>query len=835
MKLPYKIYSFKWYWSLNRQREKSRFKFRKLLFKARKLYSNETYKGKTALNYLFITTQSILRAVLSVLVLYNIEHFADAYWQEHMATMPLWVSHLIDLIPKTTYTADKDAVLYLLSVIASVTGVTLALFYTILATLASTAYAKVQSSIRNLIIYDKDTQAYLRRLTNLTAFSITILMAMGFHFYPGNLILITLFLFSLTTLFGLLKIGMGVYNFFEPSVIARPVANNLSKAITEVTIKGQYWDDRSFQNFNYDQAFIQVKNLKLITDLCIKGDDLKEDSFKTIVDSSISVLRFYLSQKPRIPRESLWFPERLSYKSYFESDMSARSISRQSRTYITPEKIRDFYWLEEKVIDNISLSLEIIIRHKFVKVFSDTIQLLYPLERTLSFSLDLKTGESILKHLLLNLKSAKSCEVKPGESLQYEDWIDYMEAIEAYSLAVFHFQISFLNRAAKFTAQKINTEYEKIIWGKVDSIYSTDFLPELYEVIDLINTFVKNEKFVEGELVTPDWYFIQQLTSVHLEVLTKKIEKSIRLYDEYILALAAYFDSNGNYLLCSFIAQKGYEYIIKYQFALSELEATLNTLDSLEVLKAEYKWEKPDIAGLRQLLKDYDWRGLKYIAKYAEQLAVLQWDSRFPDLYSYTYSIINTYINSTFKSNDYNKFEEIFPLFLSATVSGYNTLTKNFQHYTLPYRITYQTLLDLMEISGYAYLYAYLYSDTRYWKIVKTAWDNLYPITEDNIKLAVANYSIYKTRVLGTGINFGEKHQRQLVFREVLNKQNEQHPLLLTDAPPYIEPYLSLREMGGYYEVSELFIELYFFTFLEARNAVPKMQRNLFDHWCHIY
>ena len=834
MKLPYKIYSFKWYWLWNRRAQNFRFNARKLFYKTTNFVDDERYKTKSSYAYFYTTITAVVRSVILVGILFAIEKMANNLWLQEHLNAPGWVSYIVELIPKPKYPDDKDAVLYLLSVTASVAGVTLALFYTILATLASTAYAKVQSSIRNLFIYDRDTQAYLRRLTNLTAFSISVLLALSFHYFPGNLVLTILFLYSLTTLFGILKIGMGVYNYFEPSIIARTVVSKINKAIKDSTINGQYWDDKSFQHFNHTNALVHLENLKLITDLCIKGDDLKEASFKSIITSSINVLRLYLHQKRRIPRESLWFPEMLEHKSYFESDMSARAMSRQTHTFIQPQKIQDNFWFEERVISNISFSLENIIINKYVTVFAESVQLLYPLLNDASLSLDMRTGESLLKHLSANLKTVKSASMTPQNIIDYGDWMEYMAAIESYLLAVFYFQFGILQRAAYYNAKTITEEYKKINWGQVDTIYSTDFIPELYEQLDQMNGFVKNEFLVDNIQITPDWYFIQQLTSVHLATIVTKTEQAIVLYKNYILELAGYFDEKGNCLLCSFVAQRGDEFLTKYRYRLAELKTTLNSLDKLEVLKKEYKWVKPDVDKLSAMLDEYEWEGLKYLVKYAERLSVVQWDSKYPDLFSQTYAIIATNINQAFIGNELPKFKALFPAFLRATISGYNTLTKNFQHYAMPYWITYQTLIDLMEISGYAYLYSYLFDDPEYWNVVKTAWDSFFMATEENLKLLLATYAIYKTPSINTGINFGEKHQRQLFFQNVIRALNETDPGKITNADKMIKPFFRVRDFSGLYEVSELFIELYLFTFIGAKNSAQLFRRNLFDHWCQI-
>ena len=174
LKLPFKTYSNKNYWTLKNKVERVRFSSIRQKFRIKNFFLEEKYKANSAVVHVKLTLWSIFKAVGFVALLFVIEHFVTEFWQSHNSLFPEWLIRFQELLPKPTYPDDRDAIVELISVIASVTGVILALFYPILATIASTAYAKVHASIRNLLLYEKETQAYLRRLTYLTACAIAI-------------------------------------------------------------------------------------------------------------------------------------------------------------------------------------------------------------------------------------------------------------------------------------------------------------------------------------------------------------------------------------------------------------------------------------------------------------------------------------------------------------------------------------------------------------------------------------------------------------------------------------------------------------------------------------
>ncbi|WP_367388649.1 hypothetical protein [Lewinella sp. LCG006] len=484
MRLPLRMYSNKKYWILRNKFQWIKFRVKRQKFRAKKVFSDEKYKVKSTLYHIRSTLWNIVKAIGAVVFLFAVEYYTTSYWQANFDSFPDWLIGIQEVLPKPTYPDDRDAIVELISVIASITGVILALFYPILATIASTAYAKVHASIRNLLLYEKETQAYLRRLTYLTASSIAVLLLLSFHFLPGNLVLSILTFYAFTILFGILKIGLGVYSFFEPSTLSKIVLDKLVDTIDSVTTNGENWDEINFQNFNYKQAFEQTENLSLITSLCLKDSALKETSFKAIFETSILVLQYYVRLKSRIPIDSLWYPNIYHHQSFFESDMSSRKISKSTNTFIKPKVKQNQFWFEERIVTNLSRGLESVVESGHINVLGESILLAYPLFDSLAAKTDLRTGENLLNRLFSSLILISEKKEKNVDVSNYEDWKDELGCIQTYCYSCLKFQVGILEVARKFDSNKVNEEYGKIKWGKENTIYLTDFIPDLYESIN---------------------------------------------------------------------------------------------------------------------------------------------------------------------------------------------------------------------------------------------------------------------------------------------------------------------------------------------------------------
>ncbi len=829
MKIPFKYTLSKKYWTFRNRVQLIQFRIKQQQYRIKKFFFEEKQNATSTITYIRLTLWSILKAVGFVALILFIENFAIDYWQIYSSTFPDWLVKLQDLLPKPTYPDDRDAIIELVSIIASITGVILALFYPLLATIVSTAYAKAHASIRNLLIYQKEIQWYLKQLTYLTASSITVLLFLSLDFQPGNLLLSFLVFYSLKTLFGFLEIGLWVFNFFEPSTLAKIVQKKLTDSINNITTKGEYWNDRNFQNHHNRIVLEQIEILSLLTRLCLKDDDFKEKSFYSIFKTSLYTLQFYLLQKSKIPIDGRWFPNSYEYQSYFESDMTMRQLSMNTNMPSQPKVKPNFYWIEERIINNLSNGLESIVKRGHLNVFGESIVVTYNVFDSLGAINDLRTGKILLDNILTIIRLVSSKKSKNIKIDNYENWKEELGCVQAYCYAILRFQVAIFESITSFNSTKILDEYSKINWENKSSIYSTNFIPELSETINKFREFVEREKAIEGKQITPDWYFRQHLTSEYLRLTKDKINQTIHFIESHLLSLAKHFDEENNCLLASFTAQIGLEILHKLNYRIVFIRQTLEDIDKIEVCKGEFPWSKPNFEEIEVKLIKYENECISIISKNIEKMALVKWNNQFPDVFSHSYSILSNKLNESYKKNQFDIFKKCFAPFLKSSIIAFGNLNTTFKHYDKPQNISYQALLEPMEISGYAYIYSILYNSPNYWEEVKRTWDESFLPSKENIELLVTYYGYYKNNLHGTGINFTNKHQRERTLSDVTQTLK----IRVIDIPDFLVRFFVSEDPyhHNFYDVAELFIELYLFTFVEARGSTSKIKREIFDQW----
>lgn len=820
MKLPLKIYTSKYYWLLKSKVEKAKSTLNWQKFKLNK--------------FIYRNLLAILKAFGFVSILFFVEYVASHYWQLCLPALPNWIIKFQEILPKPSYPQDRDAIIELISIIASVTGVILALFYPLLATIASTAYAKVHSSIRNLLLSEENTQAYLRKLTFLTASSIIVLLFLSFGMKPGNLILSLIVIYSLTTLFGILKIGMGIYNFFEPSTLANISAKKLKKSINDVTVDSKYYFKEEIQIRSFSEMNQQIENLSLLLNLCIKDIELNESSFKSTFKILVDILNHYIRYKSKIPVNSIWFRQSLRNWSFFESDREIRRYFQQKNFIPFPAKEKDQFWFEDRIIYIISIGLNSTLEKGRVEILYDILydplSTIQNLSQSLGSIAEIGTSEKLFSKLYENLKLITQ-KGNQDKILNYEKQKYEIAIVDGFCCSILNFLFGIFEYITKFDSNKLRSEYNKLDWKNRNCIYSSDFIPELYESINEIYGNIESELYIEGERITPDWHFKQMLISDYLWIISEKIPASVKLIDIYLLSLANHFNENKNPILSTFIAQISLEIIAKIETKLDDIKPTLNDLKQLKVNEHYIRYTFPNFDDIENLLLSYKSRCNKIIINNVETLSNLKWDNQFPDIFGFAYSNTLTHINNCFEENNFDAFSYFFASFMKSSLNSFENLSLESPQY-----ISYQPILHLLEISGYAYIYSKIYNEPKYWIIVKEVWDKEFAPTdkfiEEEINKIVECYTYYLNNIPERKRIYNEKKDRNDTLVYVVEH-------LKIDANNIDDFFLTpIIKHPKSYNIAELFVEIYLFTFVEAKNATKLLSnrdRSLFGRWClHI-
>lgn len=814
--LNHRIYDFKLLWEFKHKIEGLKLKFNIFKFKARKKYLFEREKLSVQKIYLFEISKNILIAVLVVLLLYLVEYYSQLIYSNHIENSSSWIKTVTDIIPKPSYPEGRDSVNSFISLLASISGVLLALFYPILATIASSGYAKVNSSIRNLLFLEPITQNYLRKLAFLTAYSVCVLLFATFGYYPGNLILIFLSILSLISLFNLLKIGAGVYSLFEPETLARIANKQIVDNINNVTIQSAYWNNANFQVFFRRQVEKDIEILRLLNTISIEGVPINRTSFLNTVNQTLGLLEYYLNKKRSIPLKSSWFKNKRTHQSYFATDMTGRELVVSTRTYIMPKEVSNNFWLEEqifKIYSEIGKKVVLLedqeIRYEYL---SNSVRSL----QYFGYSLEFDLANRLLSE---NLNITTNSLIH-NEKNTYSNSKTNLILIEAMiSSCVRDFQISFFQSIESLDRNNFNAEIEKINWNKKSSLYKLKLPYVLNTFFEDYFKFINNEKLVEGKQITPLWYVIQHISAEYLLLVERKFQKIIEQIEIFVIPLVETCKENKNHLAVSFACHCALELVDKIKFRIPRINQVIEGFQSNNMHIGSHKWTKIDTEKAYTKLNKLNDKFVFDIADSMHKICDLKWNDDNPDIFAHSFTIISNEINECYINNDLEKFKKIYPNFLDSSLASFFSLYRRYKdRYYHHLEIIYQVHIELIQISGLGYIYTELL-ETPFWEEIVRSWDEL-NLSKNQIELIMASYDFYKNDKHGTGINFTDNFNRGRKLMDLIRRKN----ININDyKDTIVRRYVSERIMDKDYE--DIFLEFYLFTFIDAKDSVKSINQ----------
>lgn len=818
------IYDKKIYW-IGRNKLKSLFHyFNVKIFKFKDNINIEKDRFGILRSSITSISKNIFRAFLFVVVLYIIEYTAEIVFESLKDNLSDKFVNVITKIPKPVYPKILDSVVNLISLLASVSGVLLALFYPILATIASTAYSKVNSSIRNLLFVEPATQKYLRDLAFVTSYSVYVLFFITLGFYPGNLILLILTVYCLYSLFNLLKLGTGVYNLFEPQTLFSIVRVDLIKNLNQVLLKSPYWENENFQYYFRRQVEGKISLLRLINEISFEGIASDRNSLTETMKMTFELMNYYLGQKKRISISSKWFKDNVYHNSYFEVSSSERELAYSTEKYLMPKKQQNYLWFEEEILDiyeEIGLRISKLNNQKIsYNYINQTKSSIYNLGYLMEFDLAEKLLEINFKITIdsLNFDVEK----------EYYDIEDNLILIESFINVCFgNFCLGLFQRIEDFDKVKLDNNFEIINWRKKESIYKINIPPFLQIHFEEYYNKLQKEIRIESDIITPNWFIKQHISAEYLLKVKNTLERTIFFISKYVLKLVVLCNDKKNELITSFATHNAIGVIDRVEFRLNHLESKLNNFDENNKLKENFIWTKFDFNGAKEVLENLRRKLIVVCSHNMYEISKIKWDKKYPDIFSHSYLLISKQLSVSLLEGDLDLYKKLFPEFLKSIITGYDFLQKRYLTLTDDRQeIVYQVHIELMQICGISYIYSKLHKKP-FWDFTLSALYNE-NFSNEKLNLFIASFLYFKHFKFGVGINSTDNFNRERDLKQFI-KNNDVDDIIKSDI--ILKYYLDKSYMEDDFE--EIFIELFLATFIQLKPNILKIDeisnRNLFD------
>jgi hypothetical protein len=622
---------------------------------------------------------------------------------------------------------DQNTTTSFLAVMAQVTGIFLALYFTAVSVVASTVYADVSSRVRQLLIGEKVSTVYIKAISFALALSILMLASSSVGYSIGILDLTVMVLLAMLVVFGFMVLGLRLFYFFDRTRLAGTLTSDLRKYVKHVTPAGSQWRLPGFQAYCQAKAENALLTYVDLAELAANEKNAEPRALGQLAAQMLSMLQEYGREKASIPTDSLWFKRAPRHRSWLESSYEDVSLALHTGTSLPAEPSPDFGWFERPLVAAVSRALGALIEQGFL---AHAVELLDWVQRA-EFRLAYHSATDEAMRLWEVLEPVVSKALEPAgkaedtKGSEREHWQDLrMSMFDMCCVALMNVLIGFGEplRQQKNASSPV-THARQIDWSKRESMYEAALPRRVVQQAEWMYGRLEFERMVEGTMVTARWYRDQIVCRELLQVIGETAQRLIAAAEEAFGTKIEQFLKGKNYFLAAHATERGLEMCSKLSTNLQVMEQACANLREARRIQ-DMPWPREDWAAAQTRVEALRERIVQNIAELSFPLSAIERSEDLPDYFGHCYAVLAEESSASMCAGNELLFQKVFPpLFLAALRATEQEREKVGEAPSLPSLVrAADPLRDLLYLSGLALMHSRIDSKG-YWRVVTRLWD----------------------------------------------------------------------------------------------------------------
>ncbi len=812
-----------WFWKLRYYLSSSVFHINKVFFQLKE-------KGKQAQESVYIIKELIKTTASSFLVSFLIVGLLEVIEYTLLNFIsnsgPLFIRSFFDyfLVLHNQIIISVTSLEVLLSVVASISGIFLGLYFTAISVVASSVFAGVPGSVRDLLLKEKFGNRYIKTLAILTSVCIILLGYRVFGGYPGVFTSLFVIVLGCFGIFCFVVLGLRAFYFFDPTQLSNTIFYELKSNIRLSTINGLRWADANFQAHYQRLAGRNVSTLSDLMRICLKRTDLEKASLPAVLQRTVLSMRDYGRQRSYIPSDSRWYTRVPRYKDWFLTDFSTLEIALETQTAILPEMVPNPYWLENEFTEILSSAVERLLQKNNFEPVYTTLNVLNMYLRTLGSNLELKKGKEIINKICIPIK--KYFEDKPLGTHQRDREMEFA-LFDTYGLTVLSLALGFYKLIASLSVQSVSEKIDSINWKNEKSLYEADLPPLLLQGLEFVQRRLKFEWTVEGKVVSPSWYIKQLIIVRYLKLFQETTGELLSSLEQFFVSKSGTLLSKKSFILAAHHSQRGIEMCNKMTAHVPSLKTLVKELEEMAINKDLF-WPEWDWNEIEDRVNRSHDTLVENLAKCIPMLSSSEHRDDFPDFFGQTYNTVCQDCYESMILRKTNKFENLFPLLFLGSLTAHEKLRKKLKDWQSEPLLTIasEPLVDIMELSGYAKVYSELFDISEIWNVCEATWNKYFDSHSHSTNAVKSLIELYKYRkglfqisardILRTNwkISFNNKLQEMSLVDDIFSSSRYPRD---RDMKPKHKSSLIRALCRGRYEPHASAAEVFIMTYLLKR------------------
>lgn len=616
---------------------------------------------------------------------------------------------------------DAQAIDTTLAAIASFSGVFLGLYFAAVSAIAGSLLLKATDDLRDLFLTAKAGQRYIGTLvmTGVVSVFYMLVKSFGHTIHPVGLVFLTILAAYAVIRFW--TIGTKTFHFIQSSESFFIVTSDIARASTGVTPSGFQWQIPVIQNHYKRLATRRLQTLKNLVNFGIEVIGLSEEQLILSSHYMSGLLIIYSDRKREIPTKSLWYKTKDQFQNWLLASSTEIIFALNSGAPLAPKNIQNSEWFEDEVMETAIVIQNFFAEKKKLESLISGMDSFVSVSELYGRDFDIPAATLLFKKL-----DVPTALIYDNLLVQDHKQPDLLKA--AFADCRGRLAISALLGFTKFidsqSKKQLTETISSIDWLSDSSIYKTGLPLKVLPTLESLKNDLVNEHSIEGKIVSPEWYIETLCVQRYLT--------AAKDFFDYIKSFHAnYFEKQTSTLLAKkeismamqFI-ERWREFSNKHIYCVAILKKHFNECQEFHKVK-DLPWPSIDFENEKKLAEDWENKVNDQMISLIPQLKTLERAGEVPDYFgeAYTFGIEICY--QACAENDYERFNRLFPIVFSASLTAYDDTRKQVEGWTQESQIIFSSepLIELLEVSGYAKIYSQLYQDEKLWETCKSVWD----------------------------------------------------------------------------------------------------------------
>lgn len=751
-----------YFWAARRALQGAGFRAFRQLFSVRHRILESNTGARSLISLVRLTGVQLLKALLLTVLLFAINDLAISVWPT-----------ISPKLSPETYTT-------LLATITAIGGVFIGLYYTAISLVAGTIYARVPNNIRDLLAHERVGNVYMRSLSLLTALGVALLAADAVGSKPLALAVPLFGVWTVFAIFAFVSLGARAFDLFDPTTLSYNLFESLRRNYMQMRVGGYRWRDPTFQNHAHRVAHSALDTVSTLADITEKETHLNGQPYASLAKNLIHFLVQYEDAKKEIPTDSRWYGQKYVHPDWYRTSDSTVSIVHQTATTLEPLSESDPRWIEERVLPVVWRCLVVNLEQQREEMVLEVLSYIDAYVKKLAMEGEVEAALGIVEDAF---ESCAQHLLPPQEAPQTEEPLTRFGIIDRIAGLAITILLAYRESSEDQSSKLMEQRLTGLDWSRTSAIYKAGFRQQSLKQLEWLQARLSFELEVEGERVSPNWYLheLMRLDCSRFceEALRNLYSRALTVYMKWIEAAN---DAKHPWLAAVLITRE-MEYWNKLEYHEESIcacwteYAEPGRLEGLNWPTINIEQRKQEVAERKQQL-------LRLMSAEANILLLIERPESHPDFAGQFLHTVGEALITAMYENESEQVQSLFRPYLMASLLLFDrnrpVVDQPDWRQRIDFKVAVAPLIDLMDLSGYAYLYGAYHREESIVQTVADAWNEYLDNTSDEqrplnilagaISLTEASLELAHRSVLRSGWQRVAEHrladlERKEVFR----------------------------------------------------------------------